>query len=161
LSEKAQDAAPFGPIDEVTLRWYDVMYGQASSTMSQAIHIVVIDDNPGSLELLSMALARPEVAVHTASTPAEGLALVRKLHPQLVVTDLVMPKMNGLEVLQEIFEFDPMIDVLLMTAHYTSETAVEAIKMGASDYLNKPISIAALRSKVEKPMIALSGVRNS
>ena len=59
--------------------------------MSEAVHIVVIDDNPGSLELLSAALARPEVAVHTASTPAEGLALVRTLHPHLVVTDLVMP----------------------------------------------------------------------
>jgi DNA-binding NtrC family response regulator len=116
--------------------------------MSEAVHIVVIDDNPGSLELLSAALARPEVAVHTASTPAEGLALVRTLHPHLVVTDLVMPEMNGLEVLQEIVEFDPTIDVLLMTAHYTTETAVAAIRSGAADYLQKPVKIAQLRERV-------------
>ena len=116
--------------------------------MSEAIHIVVIDDNPGSLELLSTALTRAEVAVHTASTPAEGLALVRKLHPQLVVTDLVMPEMSGLEVLREIVEFDPMIDVLLMTAHYTTETAVAAIRSGAADYLQKPVKIAQLRERV-------------
>jgi DNA-binding NtrC family response regulator len=116
--------------------------------MSEAVHIVVIDDNPGSLELLSTALARSEVAVHTASTPAEGLALVRKLHPQLVVTDLVMPEMSGLEVLQEIMAFDPMIDVLLMTAHYTTETAVAAIRSGAADYLQKPVKIGLLRERV-------------
>ena len=116
--------------------------------MSEAIHIVVIDDNPGSLELLSTALARAEVAVHTASTPAEGLALVRKLHPQLVVTDLVMPEMSGLEVLKEVVEFDPMIDVLLMTAHYTTETAVAAIRSGAADYLQKPVKIGQLRERV-------------
>lgn len=116
--------------------------------MSEAIHIVVIDDNPGSLELLSTALTRAEVAVHTASTPAEGLALVRKLHPRLVVTDLVMPEMSGLEVLREVVEFDPMIDVLLMTAHYTTETAVAAIRSGAADYLQKPVKLAQLRERV-------------
>ena len=63
-------------------------------------------------------------------------------HPQIVLTDLVMPGMSGLEVVERIVEFDPAIDVILMTAHYTSETAVEAIRKGASDYLNKPVSIA-------------------
>jgi DNA-binding NtrC family response regulator len=116
--------------------------------VSEAVHIVVIDDNLGSLELLSTALARPEVAVHTASTPAEGLALVRKLRPQLVVTDLVMPEMSGLDVLQEIVDFDPLIDVLLMTAHYTTETAVAAIRSGAADYLQKPVKLALLRERV-------------
>lgn len=129
--------------------------------MSEAVHIVVIDDNPGSLELLSTALARPEVAVHTASTPAEGLALVRKLHPQLVVTDLVMPEMSGLEVLEEIVEFDPMIDVLLMTAHYTTETAVAAIRSGAADYLQKPVKIGQLRERVAGLLAATERLRKT
>jgi DNA-binding NtrC family response regulator len=133
-----------------SMKWRSAgrMDGWANSTMSETIHIVVIDDNPGSLELLSAALARPEVAVHTASTPAEGLALVKKLHPQLVVTDLVMPEMSGLEVLREIVVSDPTIDVLLMTAHYTTETAVAAIRSGAADYLQKPVKIALLRERV-------------
>jgi DNA-binding NtrC family response regulator len=122
--------------------------------MSDAIRIVVIDDNPGSLELLSTALARPNVAVRTASNPVEGLELVRKHHPQLVVTDLVMPGMSGLQVLEAIVRFDPLIDVLLMTAHYTTETAVEAIRKGAADYLQKPVRIQLLRDRVADLLIS-------
>jgi len=116
--------------------------------MSQTIDIVVIDDNPRSLELLSTALRRPDAAVHTALNPEQGLELVRKLRPRLVITDLVMPGMNGLEVLQQVTSFDPLIDVILMTAHYTTETAVAAIRHGAADYLEKPVKLAVLRSRV-------------
>jgi len=116
--------------------------------MSKAVRIVVIDDNPGSLELLSEALSRPEVEVHTASTPSEGLQLVRRLRPQLVLTDLVMPNMSGIEVVQQVVHFDPLIDVILMTAHYTTDTAVAAIRHGAADYLQKPVKIAQLRERV-------------
>jgi len=115
-----------------------------------ALTVLVIDDNPGSLELLSSALARPELEVITASDPEEGLELVHSRHPQIVITDLVMPGMTGLEVLDRIMEFDPSTDVILMTAHYSSESAVEAIKKGASDYLNKPVSIADLRERIGK-----------
>ncbi len=59
-----------------------------------------------------------------------------------------MPGMSGLEVLGHVMEFDPAIDVILMTAHYTSDTAVEAIRKGAADYLNKPISLEVLRERV-------------
>ena len=116
--------------------------------MSEAIRIVVMDDNPGSLELLSTGLSRPGVEVHTALNPVDGLELVRKLHPQLVVTDLVMPEMSGLDVLRQVVQFDPLIDVLLMTAHYTTETAVEAIRGGAADYLQKPVKVSLLRDRV-------------
>ena len=113
-----------------------------------AISLLIIDDNPGSLELLSSALAQPGLEILTASDPEEGLDLVRRRHPQIVLTDLVMPRLSGLEVLERIVEFDPSIDVILMTAHYSTESAVEAIKKGATDYLNKPISIATLRERM-------------
>jgi DNA-binding NtrC family response regulator len=116
--------------------------------MSESVAIVVIDDNPGSLELLSEALAHSDATIYTASNPVEGVALVRKLRPQLVVTDLVMPDLSGLEVLQEVVAFDASIDVILMTAHYTTETAVTAIRQGAADYLQKPVKIALLRERV-------------
>ncbi len=61
-----------------------------------------------------------------------------------------MPGISGLDVLERVVDFDPAIDVVLMTAHYTSESAVEAIRKGASDYLNKPVSIAALRERVNR-----------
>jgi len=115
-----------------------------------SVSLVIIDDNPGSLELLSTALARPGLRILTAQDPEEGVEIVFREHPQIVLTDLVMPGLSGLEVLERVVEFDSAIDVILMTAHYTSETAVEAIRKGASDYLNKPVSIASLRERIGK-----------
>jgi DNA-binding NtrC family response regulator len=113
-----------------------------------ALSLLIIDDNPGSLEMLSSALAQPDLEILTASDPEEGLDLVHSRHPQIVLTDLIMPHMSGMEVLDRIMEYDPATEVILMTAHYSTESAVEAIKKGASDYLNKPVSIAALREKI-------------
>jgi len=118
--------------------------------MLPSIKLVAIDDTPTSLELVSEALQQDGLAIFTTTDPEEGLDLIFQEHPQIVLVDLVMPKLSGMDVLERIVEFDPSIDVILMTAHYTSETAVEAIQKGASDYLNKPISITALRSRVEK-----------
>ncbi|HEY7334615.1 MAG TPA: sigma-54 dependent transcriptional regulator [Bryobacteraceae bacterium] len=114
------------------------------------IRLLIVDDNVGSLELLSSALAQPDVRIFTASEPGKGLDLVHRERPQIVITDLVMPGMSGMELLEHIVEFDPSIETILMTAHYSTESAVEAIKKGASDYLNKPVSIAALRERVGK-----------
>jgi len=113
-----------------------------------ALSLLIIDDNPGSLEMLSSALAQPDLEILTASEPEHGVDLVHSHHPQIVLTDLVMPGMSGLEVLDRVMEFDPATEVILMSAHYSTESAVEAIKKGASDYLNKPVSIAALREKI-------------
>ncbi|MGA7523996.1 MAG: sigma-54 dependent transcriptional regulator [Acidobacteriaceae bacterium] len=113
-----------------------------------AISIVILDDNPGSLELLSTALARDGVTILTASRPSQALALVEQHRPQLVLTDLVMPEMSGLDVLNRIMAVAPATDVVLMTAHYTTETAVQAIRNGAADYLEKPIRLAVLRERV-------------
>ena len=123
-----------------------VEMGPAKNTVS----IVVIDDNPRSLEFVTTALEREGVQIFSAPDPEEGLDLVYSHRPQIVMTDPVMPNMTGLEVLERIMEFDPAIDVILMTAHYTTETAVEAIRKGAADYLNKPISLAVLRERVGK-----------
>src|SRR6202521_1555281 len=119
-----------------------------STIASPALSVLIIDDNPKSLELLSSALAQPGLEILTASDAEQGLDLVYSKHPQIVLTDLVMPHLSGMDVLERIMEFDPSTDVILMTAHYSTETAVEAIKKGASDYLNKPISLAALRERV-------------
>ncbi len=118
--------------------------------MAATVKLVAIDDTASSLELLRESLAQDGLTIFTATDPEEGLDLIFQEHPQIVLLDLVMPKMTGLEVLQRVVDFDPAIDVILMTAHYTSETAVESIQKGASDYLNKPISIPLLRGRVEK-----------
>ncbi|HXJ43867.1 MAG TPA: sigma-54 dependent transcriptional regulator [Bryobacteraceae bacterium] len=115
-----------------------------------ALSLLIIDDNPGSLEMLATALELPGLQILTASDPEAALDIVFERHPQIVLTDLVMPKLTGIEVLERIMEFDPSIDVILMTAHYSTESAVEAIRKGASDYLNKPISITSLRERIGK-----------
>jgi DNA-binding NtrC family response regulator len=114
--------------------------------------LVAIDDTPESLELITEALSEEPIQIFTSTDPEEGLELVFHERPQIVLLDLVMPKLSGMEVLERIVEFDPGIEVILMTAHYSTESAVEAIKKGASDYLNKPISIALLRDRVHKLM---------
>jgi DNA-binding NtrC family response regulator len=114
------------------------------------VTILIIDDNPRSVEMLAAALAHEDVAVLTATDPEQGLDLAFERHPQIVITDLVMPRVSGMEVLERIIEFDPAIDVILMTAHYSTESAVEAIKKGASDYLNKPVSLQTLRDRTRR-----------
>lgn len=126
--------------------------------MPTPVHVVIIDDNPGSVEMLAAALRQTGVSLHTTSDPLQGVELVRRIHPRLVITDLVMPGLSGLEVLEQVMRFDPSIDVLLMTAHYTTETAVEAIRHGAADYLQKPVKIATLRTRVAE-LIAAADLR--
>jgi DNA-binding NtrC family response regulator len=113
-------------------------------TVKSAVSLLIIDDNPGSLDLLSNALVQPGLEILTASMPEEGLDLFCSRRPQIVLTDLLMPQMSGIEVLERIMEIDPATDVVIMPAHYSTESAVEAIKKGASDYLNKPISLGPL-----------------
>ena len=108
-----------------------------SANPEPRISLLVIDDNAGSLELLSSALKQNDVRILTAQDPVQGLELLDRHHPQVVITDLVMPNMSGLEVLDRIVETNPSTSVILMTAHYSTESAVDAIKRGAADYLNK------------------------
>ena len=116
------------------------------------VKLVAIDDTPESLELITEALSQEGLEIFTATDPEDGLDIVFHEHPQIVLLDLVMPKLSGMEALERIVEFDPSIEVILMTAHYSTESAVEAIKKGASDYLNKPVSIAVLRERIRKLM---------
>ncbi|MEO8128788.1 MAG: sigma-54 dependent transcriptional regulator, partial [Bryobacteraceae bacterium] len=120
------------------------------SAPESSVKLVAIDDNPQSLELIATALEQPGLRIFTASDPEEGLDIVFAQHPQIAIVDLMMPKLSGIEVLERIVDYDPSIEVVLVTAHYSSESAVEAIRKGASDYLNKPVPVALLRSKIAR-----------
>src|SRR5579884_656495 len=108
--------------------------------MQPRIKLLAIDDDPQSLELVSEALSDNGLEIMTADDPQRGLEMVRREHPQIVLSDILMPHMNGMELLGRILEIDPATDVILMTGQYSTEAAVQAIKKGACDYLNKPIS---------------------
>src|SRR5512137_2776116 len=116
----------------------------------QRAKLVAIDDDPVALELFTDALSTEGVEILTATRAAEGLELVRTRHPEIVLLDLMMPEMSGMELLEKIVDAWPATNVVLITGHYSTESAVEAIRKGASDYLTKPVSISTLRERVGK-----------
>jgi DNA-binding NtrC family response regulator len=119
------------------------------SAEADAVLLLVIDDDPQSLELVSAALeSLKDLEIVTTTDPEQGLEIVQRRRPQIVLLDLMMPKLGGMEVLERILHCHPVADVILMTGHYSSESAVEAIQKGACDYLNKPVSIEKLRQRV-------------
>jgi DNA-binding NtrC family response regulator len=115
---------------------------------SPSLRLVVIDDDPKNLKFVNFILANAGLEIHTASEPQEGLDLIRRLRPQIVLMDLVMPGVQGMELLEKIVEFDPGIDVILMTGYYSTESAVEAVQKGAADYFPKPFSPEKLRQRI-------------
>jgi len=117
-------------------------------TEKKMVAVVVIDDNPRSLEFVAAALTRPGVEVFSTSRPAEGLELVRQHHPKLVLTDVIMPGMTGIDVLHKVKEFDPTIDVVLMSARESGASPSKALREGAADFLRKPIALSVLRERV-------------
>ena len=100
--------------------------------------------------MIAAALAQSGLEILTTTDPLKGMDVVRHRHPNIVLTDLAMPGITGMEVLERTIEFDPGIDVVIMTAHYSAESAVEAIQKGACDYLDKPLSVQVLRQRVNK-----------
>jgi DNA-binding NtrC family response regulator len=114
------------------------------------ITLVAIDDDPATLELISEALSENYLEILTALDPEEGLRLVRENRPEIVLLDLMMPKMDGMDLLERVLKIDPAIEVILITSHYSTEAAVRAIQKGASDYMNKPLSIALLRQRINR-----------
>lgn len=116
------------------------------------IKLLAIDDESASLELIEDALTQPGLEVLTAIDPEDGWRMVRRHHPEIVLLDLRMPRVNGMELLERIVDFDPGIDVILVTGDYSTESAVAAIQKGACDYLTKPFSPNTLRRRIDSLM---------
>jgi len=112
-------------------------------------NLLVIDDDRGILALAKKSLA-PIADVVTAATAAEGLDKLRAGAFDAVLLDIQLPDQNGLAVYCEIRELDRRIPVIFMTIEATSGTAIEAMQLGAFDYIAKPLSVEPLRDLVEK-----------
>jgi DNA-binding NtrC family response regulator len=110
--------------------------------------LLAIDDEAQSLELIKDALSNAGVEILTAQDPKIGLEMFKRVRPRIVLLDLMMPGIRGLEMLEWILAEDPGAEVILMTGHYSSESAVEAIQKGACDYLDKPLSVEKLRRRI-------------
>jgi nitrogen regulation protein NR(I) len=118
--------------------------------MSQKL--LIIDDEPNLLYSMTKALRRESLEVLNAGTAAQGIELVRSERPHAVILDVRLPDGYGLDVFDEIHALDPRVPVIIVTAYSTMETAVEAMKRGAYEYLLKPIELDKLREHVERAL---------
>ena len=109
-----------------------------------AERILIVDDDPSMRTALLETVRRLGYAVQGAADGVEALERIAKFHPWLVLTDLKMPRLSGLELIKDIRARAPYATIVLMTAYGTVETAVEAMKFGASEYLLKPFSMDLL-----------------
>jgi DNA-binding NtrC family response regulator len=112
------------------------------------LRLLIIDDDLQNLGLIESALKQRGLEILTATDPEDGLAIFQEKRPEIVLVDLMMPKMSGLGLLEQIIAIDPGAEVILMTGYYSAESAVEAIRKGAADYLTKPLDVVALRDRI-------------
>ncbi len=120
--------------------------------MSVKGRIVVIDDEVNAAAALERLLREDGYEVARANEARGGLLLLEKIDPDVVLTDLRMPGMDGIELLAKIKEVRPETMVIIMTAYGTVKTAVKAMKLGAEDYLSKPIDVEELEVILQRTL---------
>ena len=119
--------------------------------------LLVIDDDAAVRHLFRHVFQNEPLAVHTASSAAAGLELAASERPDVVVIDIVLPDASGLALMERIQALDAKVPVVFITAGGASDTAIEAMKLGAFDYLLKPLDVARIRELVERSL----AIRNS
>jgi DNA-binding NtrC family response regulator len=112
--------------------------------------ILIVDDEKDLCTILSDSLSRDRYRVVTAFNGKMGLQLVKKEKPDLILLDIKMPGMDGIEVLRKIKKMKKEIVVIMFTAYGTLETARKAMKLGAYDYVTKPVDLFLLKSLVKE-----------
>lgn len=112
--------------------------------------ILVVDDEEGARELFSTILSEEGYDIALAENGEEALALFKETPYDLVITDIKMPVMGGLQLLQEIRDTGSKTDVILVTAYGEVETYLKAMSLGAAEYINKPVRIKELKRIVHK-----------
>ena len=120
--------------------------------MGIAGKILIVDDEEEALENCRRILSRVPYECMTVSDSGQALELMERERPGLVLTDLRMPKLDGLEVLTAAKRMDPTVQVVLLTAHATIETAVMSMRHGAFDYITKPFTSAELVQVVRRAL---------
>jgi len=116
--------------------------------------ILIVDDDP-QVQILIKSLV--EMKGHEsvpAETGAKALELIRQNAFDLIITDLRMPQMNGLELLREVKSLQPSLPVIMVTAYASSETTAESARLGVFEYLEKPFKIDTLLAAIERALSA-------
>ena len=121
--------------------------------------ILVIDDDPAVTSLLKRGLAYEGYAVDTAATGAAGLTVARERYPDLVILDIMMPGMDGLEVLRRLRSADSQLPILMLTAKDAPSDQVTGLQTGADDYVVKPFTFEVLLARVQAQLRKLDAAR--
>ena len=108
--------------------------------------VIAIDDDRSVLHLIEQVLADDVGQIVTVDNADQGLSVIREEQPAVVFLDIVLPKINGLELFKSIRDLDSKLPVVFITAAADSETAIEAMQLGAFDYISKPLDVSHLRS---------------
>ena len=111
--------------------------------------LIVIDDDPAVLPLIERFARSCRFDVRAYLSAREALAALPDLHPDAALVDLQMPELGGIDVLKAIGAAEPDCQVILMTGHATVDTAIEAVKAGALDYLSKPLDFDRLEALLD------------
>ena len=121
-------------------------------TATTQAHALIVDDEPDIRELLALTLSRMEIRSSEAETVAEAKALIEKESFDLCLTDMRLPDGNGIELIRHLQQHQPELPVAMISAHGNMDIAIEALKAGAFDFLNKPVELQALRDLVNSAL---------
>src|SRR6478735_809989 len=121
--------------------------------------LLLIDDELDVQYSFRRTLDSAQIELTTASSGEEGLELIPKINPDLVIMDVRMGGISGLETLRRLREMDAKVPVIMMTAYGTTQTAIEAMKLGAYDYLLKPFDVPKLKQIISGALNAARAMR--
>ena len=115
--------------------------------------VLIVDDEEAALETMSDALSNQGYEIITTSSGKEALTIMQDRPVDVVLTDLKMPDVDGMEILRIAKDMDPQAQVIMITGYGSIEKAVRAMRAGAADFIEKPVlSLAAFREKVKKAL---------
>ncbi len=118
--------------------------------------ILLIDDERPSLEMLSLFLSAYGYIPLTAENGEQGIAIFKESRPEIVMTDIKMPGMDGIEVLKQIKAIDPATEVIMVTGHGDMDLAIQALNLSATDFINKPVQKESLEAALRRAEERLS-----
>jgi DNA-binding NtrC family response regulator len=114
------------------------------------VKVLVVDDERSLLEMLEIVLSSHGFDVFTTQDASDALRILDAENPNVIVEDIRMPGMDGLQLLRQIKDKRPLLPVIIITAYYTDQNTVEAMRLGAFDYIKKPFDIDLLRTTIER-----------
>jgi DNA-binding NtrC family response regulator len=121
-----------------------------SSQQPSPVTILIVDDEDATRNLCRDVVADAGLRARSASTTEQALEVLDQYPIDLVITDLRVPQIGGLELLKRVREIYPQTAVIVLTQYGTIENAVEATRMGAADYVTKPFHVPELRNKIDR-----------